>query len=208
MTKLRMMLLPGLAAAVLAFGGVSLAVEPVATLRPTESFAGIVDPIERSAALFNEAMKVISHPRCLNCHPVTRVPTQGDGLRPHMPPVNATETGIGPAGLSCQTCHQAQNVATYAGSIASIPGHPHWHLAPAEMGWQGRSAAAICAQIKDPARNGNRTPAMLHEHMATDTLVGWAWHPGEGRAPAPGTQAAFGNLIAAWIATGAACPRE
>jgi hypothetical protein len=29
---------------------------------------------------------------------------------------------------------------------------------------------------------------------------------GSGRKPAPGTQKAFGELIAAWIETGAACP--
>jgi hypothetical protein len=44
--------------------------------------------------------------------------------------------------------------------------------------------------------------------MGTDTLVGWAWHPGAGRTPAPGTQAQFGALIDAWIASGAACPKS
>jgi hypothetical protein len=42
--------------------------------------------------------------------------------------------------------------------------------------------------------------------VSTDHLVGWAWHPGEGRRPAPGTQDVFGDLIGAWIATGAECP--
>jgi hypothetical protein len=48
--------------------------------------------------------------------------------------------------------------------------------------------------------------AELHEHMAQDDLVGWGWHPGAGREPAPGTQQTFGALIQAWIDTGAACP--
>lgn len=43
--------------------------------------------------------------------------------------------------------------------------------------------------------------------MAHDHLVGWGWNPGEGRAPAPGTQAQFGELIQAWIDTGAKCPK-
>jgi hypothetical protein len=42
--------------------------------------------------------------------------------------------------------------------------------------------------------------------MAEDSLVGWGWHPGAGRAPAPGTQAEFGALIKAWADSGAACP--
>ena len=42
--------------------------------------------------------------------------------------------------------------------------------------------------------------------MAHDELVGWGWSPGEGRTPAPGTQQQFGELIRAWIDSGAACP--
>jgi hypothetical protein len=49
--------------------------------------------------------------------------------------------------------------------------------------------------------------AQMHDHMANDSLVGWAWQPGGAREPAPGTQAQFGALIDAWIKTGAACPR-
>jgi hypothetical protein len=64
----------------------------------------------------------------------------------------------------------------------------------------------ICQQIKDPKRNGGKTLAAIHEHMANDTLVGWGWAPGGQREPAPGTQEQFGALIAAWIATGAQCP--
>ena len=56
-----------------------------------------------------------------------------------------------------------------------MPGHPLWHLAPIEMAWQDRSLQQICEQIKDPARNGGKTLAELHEHMAEDSLVGWGW---------------------------------
>jgi len=64
----------------------------------------------------------------------------------------------------------------------------------------------ICEQIKDPKRNGGKTLAAIHEHMAHDSLVGWAWMPGGNREPAPGTQAQLGALIGAWIQSGAACP--
>ena len=46
------------------------------------------------------------------------------------------------------------------------------------MGWQGRSLPQICEQIKDRARNGGRDMAALVQHMAEDSLVGWAWSPG------------------------------
>jgi hypothetical protein len=181
---------------------------PAAELRSAESFLTITNPEKRSIALFEESMKVIGSPRCMNCHPATRTPTQGEDSHPHVPLMDATDSGHGRAGLACTTCHGSENVPTYSPSIASVPGHAHWGLAPPSMAWQGKTAAAICAQIKDPNRNGDRTLAEIHEHMAKDTLVGWAWNPGEGRVPAPGTQAGFGELIAAWIATGAACPSD
>jgi hypothetical protein len=176
------------------------------SLRAPADFAAIADPAARSAAIFQEAGKVIQSPRCLNCHPNGRVPTQGENLHTHVPYLDAASSGMGKPGIKCVACHQAANVRTPGLSIRSIPGHPHWHLAPASMAWQGKSLEEICVQIKDPARNGGFDLAKLHHHMADDPLVGWAWHPGEGRKPAPGTQQLFGQLIQAWIATGAACP--
>lgn len=160
----------------------------------------------RSIALFLDAARVIESPRCMNCHPATRSPTQGQDMHPHVPPLQAGMDGHGVAGLACSTCHQRANVATFGAAIASIPGHPHWALAPASMSWQGKTPAEICKQLKNPALNGGRTLAEIQEHVAKDSLVGWAWHPGAGRAPAPGTQEEFGKLIGDWIATGAACP--
>jgi hypothetical protein len=89
---------------------------------------------------------------------------------------------------------------------AGVPGDPIWHLAPREMGWEGKTLGEICAQLKDPARNGGRTPEALIEHIGTDHLVGWAWAPGGNRKPAPGTQKEAGALVEAWVQTGAVCP--
>jgi hypothetical protein len=203
-------LLGGLAAggAVVAAGVAAPQAAPasVAPLRTVASFQSISDPAARSLALFQEAGRVIQSPRCLNCHPVERAPTQGDAMRPHNPPMVAGDSGHGPAAMPCFSCHTAANVRTWGERIRSIPGDPKWALAPAEMAWQDRSLGAICAQIKNPAANGGKTLSQIHHHMAEDHLVGWAWNPGEGRAPAPGTQAQFGALIKAWIDTGAKCP--
>ena len=130
-----------------------------------------------------------------------RSPVAGQRSHPHVPHVRRGDGGMGVAGLRCNTCHQAENV-----DHAGLPGHPLWHLAPIEMAWHGRSLAEICAQLKDPERNGGKTLAELQHHMAEDSLVGWGWQPGTGREPAPGNQATFGELIAAWIDTGAQCP--
>ena len=170
-------------------------------LRGAEAFSSIADRNERSRALFIEAGRVLQHPRCLNCHPVGERPTQGNDGHPHSPLVVRGPDDKGAIAMRCTTCHQNANYEQ-----SGVPGNPRWHVAPKSMAWQGKSLGQICAQIKDPKRNGGKTLAAIHEHMAHDSLVGWAWSPGGNREPAPGTQAQLGELIAAWIDSGAACP--
>ncbi|APR82129.1 Putative Isoquinoline 1-oxidoreductase subunit protein [Minicystis rosea] len=177
------------------------AVDPAA-LRGPEAFVQIADPAARSAALFLEASRVLLHPRCTNCHPSDDSPRQREGEL-HEPPVARGPEDRGPPGMPCSGCHQDKNLTT-----ARVPGAPGWHLAPRSMAWVGKSPADLCAQIKDPGRNGNKTLPQIVEHAEHDPLVAWGWAPGADRAPAPGTQAQFGALIAAWVDTGAACPRE
>ncbi|WP_157089356.1 Isoquinoline 1-oxidoreductase subunit [Oceanibaculum pacificum] len=174
-------------------------------LRPASAFAGIADPRQRSVALFEESGKVLQHPRCVNCHPVGDRPRQGDMMQLHQPLVVRGADGHGAPGMKCSTCHGAANFDP-PGIGAGVPGDPHWHLAPASMAWEGKSLGQICQQIKDPARNGGKDMAALIKHMAEDSLVGWAWNPGKGRTPAPGTQDSFAELIEAWAANGAHCP--
>ncbi len=182
--------------------GVDSAGQPAALATP-ESFASISDTAARSTALFTEAGKVLTSPRCVNCHPAGDRPLQGEtgARRLHQPPVARGSDGHGSATMRCAMCHHGANF-----DPAGVPGHPHWHLAPREMAWQNKTLGEICVQIKDPARNGGRSLEQILTHMATDSLVGWAWAPGFGREPAPGTQKEFGALIEAWIRTGAACP--
>jgi hypothetical protein len=196
------------AAGLLAIGMTRPAAAQVAPLKPVSAFSTIRDQRARSVALFVEAARVMTNPRCMNCHPMVRQPTQGEDLHAHVPPMFGGPREGGVPGLPCASCHGPANATTFAPSIASIPGNPHWRLAPASMAWQGKSLREMCLQVQDPARNGGRSLAKIQEHVARDSLVGWAWRPGEGRAPAPGTQAQFGALIKAWIATGAQCPQS
>ena len=190
-------------AGILAAIGAAYALDAApASLAPPESFAGITDINQRSAALFTELGKVLTHPRCTNCHPAGDRPRQTDLSRPHQPPVERGEDGHGLAAMRCSICHQSVNFEP-----ARMPGHPEWHLAPREMAWAGKTISEICAQIKDPERNGGRRPEDLIHHIGDDTLVGWAWAPGSGRQPAPGTQKIAGALVEAWVNTGAACPQ-
>jgi hypothetical protein len=172
-------------------------------LRAPEAFARIKDREERAQALFLEASRVLLHPRCRNCHPDGDSPAQGDDGRLHDPPVARGADDRGVPGLACSSCHQDHNL-----ELARVPGAPQWHLAPRTMAWVGRTPRAICEQLKDPARNGNRSLAQIVDHVAHDQLVAWGWSPGPSRSKAPGTQERFGALMAAWVQDGAACPRE
>ncbi len=175
--------------------------DPANTLKSVQSFASIADDQQRSLALFQEAGKVITHARCVNCHPAGDRPFQGDERRPHMPLVVRGADNFGAIGMRCTTCHGPANF-----DPGGVPGNPAWHLAPIEMAWVGKSLGEICQQIKDPKRNGGMSMQDLIHHMGEDPLVGWGWNPGVGREPAPGTQKEFGALIKAWVDTGAACP--
>ena len=183
------------------FAGYAASETATHALASPESFAAISDVDRRSAAIFTELGKVLTHPRCTNCHPAGDSPRQGDSSRLHQPPVERGADSHGIETMRCSVCHQKANF-----DPGRVPGHPEWHLAPREMAWEGKTVAEICAQIKDPARNGGRKPEDLIEHIGKDTLVGWAWAPGYGRAPAPGTQKDAGALVEAWVKTGAICP--
>src|SRR6267154_5458605 len=103
-------------------------------LHDPSTFASISDPAARSRALFTEAAKVIMNPRCMNCHPASDRPTQGNDMHAHMPPVTRGDAGDGVPGNTCGACHTDHNftLAEHA-SYRSIPGHPRWSLAPIEM---------------------------------------------------------------------------
>ena len=173
-------------------------------LRPASSFTSISGSQARAAALFTEAGKVLQHPRCVNCHPRTDRPLQGDAMQVHQPPVVRGKGGHGAVAMQCSTCHGTKNFA--ATQTVTVPGHENWHLAPISMAWEGRSLREICLQLKDPKRNGGKSMKQMVEHMAHDSLVGWGWQPGTGRTPAPGTQKQLGELIQAWVDAGAHCP--
>jgi hypothetical protein len=169
-------------------------------LRAPGAFAVYTERAERSRALFTEAARVLLHPRCVNCHPSGDVPLQAQG-RLHDPPVLRGPEDRGVVGMECSSCHQDRNL-----ELAPVPGAPNWHLAPRSMAWVGRDASALCEQLKDPARNGGKSLAQIVDHSEHDALVAWGWAPGAGREPAPGSQAQFGALVAAWADTGAECP--
>ena len=208
-TSLLLFATPAKAAAVLLLLSPVLAVadpsESGRTLKSPSEFASIANRTERSRAIFGEIGKLVMNPRCMNCHPAGDHPLQGDDQHEHMPPVWRGETGH--LETNCFGCHTERNVTLHeAASYKSIPGNPRWSIAPLSMAWQNKSLGEICRQLKDVNLNGGRDLALLQEHIAKDDLVAHGWDPGEGRAPAPGSQEAAGQLVQAWIDSGAECP--
>jgi hypothetical protein len=122
------------ASLLLVFGSDTAAAQNPNELRSPSEFSGIQDPQTRSRALFTEAAKVIMNPRCMNCHPATDSPLQGNDQHIHMPPVTRGDNGVGVAGNTCGACHTERNFTLREkASYQSIPGHPRWGLAPIEM---------------------------------------------------------------------------
>jgi hypothetical protein len=89
------------------------------------------------------------------------------------------------------------------------PGNPKWSLPPAKMKMiiQGETPGQFCRQLKDPAKNGNRTLAQIIEHVSQDDLVGWGWNPGDGRTLPPLNRPDFVAAMQQWVDGGAACPQ-
>src|ERR1700686_1679285 len=114
---------------------------PSNTLASPDSFASISDTGARSAAMFTELGKVLTNPRCVNCHPAGDRPHQGNESRLHQPPVARGVDGHGTETMRCSICPQNANFEP-----GRVPGHPEWHLAPCEMAWEGKSLAEICRQ--------------------------------------------------------------
>src|SRR5262249_48206298 len=139
-------------------------------------------------ALWSKIYEVFSHPRCANCHvgpdnvPMWSGPSYGPKARPHGMNINAGPSREGAEYIACNTCHTRRNSEELHGP----PGAQRWLLPPASMQWFGKSSAEVCAQIKDPARNGHlATVTEVAEHVRKDPLVHWGWMPGPGREPAP-----------------------
>ena len=168
-------------------------------LEGLSAFAKLSDPTHRAHALFAEIGKVLQHPRCVNCHPRSERPQQGDDSRPHEPMVVRGYGGIGAPGMLCPTCHGMENYRT-------VPGNTKWLLAPARMAWVGQSLRDICLQLKDKKRNGGRDLDAIHEHLAQDSLVAYGWNAPAHLAQAPGSQVILAALFRAWIDAGAECP--
>jgi hypothetical protein len=191
-------LLLGVAIAVTACGGQSR--PPASAARPGPDRAAGV-------AAFETVRAVLQHPRCQNCHPAGDAPLQGEEGHVHAMNVQRGPTGQGMAAAECTTCHGPANPPSNYGLHIPPGAIVGWHMPGPEqkLVFAGLQPAALCAQIKDPARNGGKDMGALRAHLETP-LVTWGWNPGFGRAPVSTPYASFLAAWETWAAAGAPCP--
>jgi hypothetical protein len=141
-----------------------------------ENFSSITNRSERSRAV-HRASRVLQHPRCLNCHPVGERPTRA-----------TTVIRIPAGGTRCGDRAPSACAAPPATRMqlrpSSVPGHPLWHVAP--KAWRGRRNRWVrSASRSGPEAQRRQDARGDQEHMARDSLVGWARAPGGNRSPLP-----------------------
>jgi|GEM_PF-946544 len=161
----------------------------------------------KGVEVWGNIYKVLSHPRCVNCHVEDDRPrwsgkhygkTQLHGMYVH-----ATATRVGmPGQQMCSTCHAKTNSDVPHGP----PGAEVWALAPPEMVWWGKSSQELCAIVKDPAKTGGLDITGFADHIGHDPLVAWGWEPGVGREPAPFSADETVAMLEQWLALGLPCP--
>jgi len=171
----------------------------------------IYSSLADAQASFEPIARVLTHPRCLNCHTVTNYPRQGDDRHAHLFLVARGLDDRGAVGNRCGECHQGLNQGN------GVPGASNWRLAPLGMAWESQpgvalSDAALCRRLLDQSRNGNRSLGQLAQHLETEALVRWAWAPGKNldgkvRESPPLGREQFLQAFRAWQAAGAPCPR-
>lgn len=158
-----------------------------------------------SLKAFGDVYRVLMSPRCMNCHPAGDVPLTGDDSQLHNMSPQRGKDGKGVYAMKCANCHQPTNIA----GLNKPPGHPNWHLPPANMKmiFQGRTPGQLARQLLNPKTNGNKSLKQLIEH-ADDGLVKAGWNPGEGRTLPPLTHEEFKKAWITWLTKGAHVPAE
>jgi alcohol dehydrogenase (cytochrome c) len=199
-------------------------------------------PMTGGTPYWRAIYSVLTYPRCLNCHPgpapatppvpgwparAFDYPRQADDRHPHYylvlrgperDKLGRLDNKGAPFGR-CDTCHGTENnPKTGIPGAENEEGTSAWHLAPAEMAWESVpgvpfTGAELCAQLKDPARNGGRDLEALLDHVEKDTLVLWGFNPGtrpngQARTTPPLGHEEFVNTFEKWIDSGAPCPTQ
>ena len=163
---------------------------------------------KQGLAAFDKMMKVLTHKRCVNCHPKGDSPRQGDDSHIHTFGVTRGSDNLGSPALRCKTCHTSEN-----NPLSGAPGAPHWSLAPKSMTWEGLTRVQIAQSILDPLKNGGRDLDAIVHHLTEHELVLWAWAPGKSitgkqREKPPVSKEDYIKAVKTWATAGAPIPEK
>lgn len=161
---------------------------------------------ENSELAFNTMMEVLTHKRCVNCHPADDQPNQGEDSHKHLFGIQRGVNNKGEEAVNCITCHQDTN-----NDFSGVPGAPEWAVAPKSMYWEGLTKYEIAKSMLDRNNNGDRSLNELEHHLTEHELVLWAWDPGvnsEGiaREKPPVPKEEYIAAVKEWIEGGAIVP--
>lgn len=173
----------------------------------TEEYVAVT-PITDNEKNFHKMMDVLTHKRCVNCHPNDNIPKQGEDSHPHYFGMSRGNNNLGYQATKCTTCHQTEN-----NDYSGVPGAPEWSLAPASMKWEGLDRYQIAQSMLDPKRNGGRTNDETMHHLTEHALVLWAWKPGIDASGKPREQppvplAEYQKAVKQWFKDGAKIPQK
>ena len=162
----------------------------------------------RNRENFDKMMKVLTHKRCVNCHPADGIPRQGENSHKHYFGIARGKNNVGFDATKCGTCHQDEN-----NDFSGVPGAPEWSLAPHKMRWSGLTRTEIAQSMLDPKRNGNRDHDKVMHHLTEHALVLWAWKPGidasgKKREKPPIPLEEYKKAVKQWFADGAVIPEK
>ena len=140
-------------AAMLAIPAQAVSDSSAQNLANVGSFAAISDPAERSAALFTEVAKVLTHPRCMNCHPA------GDRA-------GTTSPAASPQSFVVKTAWPSAAALSGLSSASEFRSRPSARRSGLAFGARrdglGRQdGRADMRADRDHARNGGRSPVTL-----------------------------------------------
>ena len=157
---------------------------------------------EAAEEAFDKMMQVLTHKRCVNCHPSGNRPRQGEDSHYHNFNVMRGADNHGMVALRCESCHQHEN-----NDFAGVPGAPEWSLAPIEMQWEGLSRVEIAQSMLNPENNGGRNLDEIVKHLTEHELVLWAWEPGidasgNHREKPPVSKEEYIKAVKEWAAAG------
>jgi len=166
-----------------------------AALRPSRA-SSIRRPLARA---LHRSCEGDQHPRCVNCHPASDRPTQGDDMHPHSPSAARGIDGGGVPGNSCSACH---SIATSTFSPVSRLRSGAFQAIPAgtwrRKRWRGKEnpSARSAGKSKTRSATAGAVSNCCTSIWRTTIWSQWGWSPGSGRDPVPGTQEVLASSFA------------